>query len=334
MLSPARLALLVAVADEGSLARAAERLQYSPSAVSQGIAALERDAGATLLVRRAGREPLGLTQPGVALLAHARRIVAALQLAEAELAGTAGAGAGERSIRLVLASPAATDVVADAMSALRREHPDLAVELERADAGDALTGMLKARWDLALVPAHAPPDDPALERFTLLEAPWHVLLPSGHPLAAGERVEIGALREEPWILAAKPAEPELEALSRAAAAAGCAPRPAIACTDPALVGPLVASGAGVGLIPAAAGRSAPPGCALRMLAPRLVHQTSAVLPRQTRAPHTARLALAALTRAARASGPSDHERNAANSPSPPAASPLEPSSALLHSGGN
>src|SRR5437763_8076997 len=79
------LAALEAVAAEGSFGRAAERLGYTQSAVSQQIATLERIVGERLIERPGGPRPVSLTEAGELLLGHAESIVARLQAAQADL---------------------------------------------------------------------------------------------------------------------------------------------------------------------------------------------------------------------------------------------------------
>src|SRR5215212_9937570 len=92
ILESRRLRVLLAVARTGSLAAAADRLGYTPSAISQQIRALERELG-TVVAERHGRGVV-LTEPGRVLAEHAQRIVDALGAAEAELEAIAGLRAG------------------------------------------------------------------------------------------------------------------------------------------------------------------------------------------------------------------------------------------------
>src|SRR5215475_10581426 len=86
-------AALDAVASEGSFGRAAARLGYTQSAVSQQIATLERIVGEQLIERPGGSRPVALTEGGQLLLRHARAIVARMQAAQADLAAlSAGEG--------------------------------------------------------------------------------------------------------------------------------------------------------------------------------------------------------------------------------------------------
>src|SRR5439155_4047 len=88
------LAALEAVATEGTFGRAAEKLGYTQSAVSQQIATLERIVGERLVERPGGPRPVTLTEAGRILLGHAESIVARLQAAQADLAALASGEAG------------------------------------------------------------------------------------------------------------------------------------------------------------------------------------------------------------------------------------------------
>src|SRR5262245_56783302 len=92
MLDPRRLRVLREVARGGSLAAAAAALTYTPSAVSQQIATLEREAGVRLVDR--GARGAVLTDAGEALARHADRILGSIDDAREELREMAGLGAG------------------------------------------------------------------------------------------------------------------------------------------------------------------------------------------------------------------------------------------------
>src|SRR5919109_4882070 len=92
MLSPTRLRVLSALAERGSFSGAADALDYTQSAVSKQIAALEREAGTQLVVREV--RPVRLTAAGEALVRHARGVFEQLAAAEAELGAIAALDGG------------------------------------------------------------------------------------------------------------------------------------------------------------------------------------------------------------------------------------------------
>lgn len=146
MLNVQRLVLLYELERRGTLAAVARALSYSPSAVSQQLAQLEREAGVALT------EPVGrgvrLTEAGRILVDHARVAIAALEDAETALAVAQGRVGGRlqvASFQTVLLSllPAALD-------ALERDHPELRVDIAQREADAAMSGLLTGGFDVVL----------------------------------------------------------------------------------------------------------------------------------------------------------------------------------------
>src|SRR5680860_105807 len=132
MLDVRRLRVLREVAREGSFSGAAERLSFTQSAVSQQVASLEREAGASLVER--GARGVRLTEAGRALVAHADAIVARLDDAEQELAAIAGLRGGR--LRLVSFQSAGAALVPDAIAAFSGRYPDVDLSLAEAEPYD------------------------------------------------------------------------------------------------------------------------------------------------------------------------------------------------------
>ena len=109
------------VAGQGSFSAAARSLGMTQSAVSQHVAALEREAGLPLVDR--GTRPLELTEAGAVLVRHGRAMTAELDAAEQALAEISGRRAGR--LRLGSFPTALTSFVPGALARLRDEHPDL-----------------------------------------------------------------------------------------------------------------------------------------------------------------------------------------------------------------
>src|SRR5688500_790124 len=182
MLDLRRLRLLRELNERGTIAAVADALQFTPSAVSQQLAMLEREAGVRLL-ERAGRG-VRLTDPALVLVAHAEALLERAALAEADLAAAAGTVtgrcriAGFQSVALHLAMPA--------MEALRRDAPRLRCELIEAEPEQALPALALGDLDLVLGDEwqHQPvrlPD--GLQREELFQDRVHVVLPAEHPAA-------------------------------------------------------------------------------------------------------------------------------------------------------
>src|ERR671923_2449624 len=146
MLDLRRLRLLRELKGRGTIAAVADALQYTPSAVSQQLAILEREAGVRLL-ERAGRG-VRLTDPALMLVDHADALLERAALAEADLAAAAGTVtgrgrvAGFQSVALRLALPA--------MQALARDAPRLRCELIEAEPEQAVPALALGDVDLVL----------------------------------------------------------------------------------------------------------------------------------------------------------------------------------------
>src|ERR687895_508220 len=182
MLDLRRLRLLRELAERGTIAAVADALQYTPSAVSQQLAMLEREAGVRLL-ERAGRG-VRLTDAALVLVEHAEALLARAALAEADLAAAArtvtgrGRIAGFQSVLLRIALPA--------IEALAAEAPRLRCEVVEAEPEQALPALALGDLDLVLGDEwqHQPWRLPGgLEAHELLTDPVRVVVPAGHPPA-------------------------------------------------------------------------------------------------------------------------------------------------------
>jgi DNA-binding transcriptional LysR family regulator len=199
MLELRRLRLLRELHERGTIAAVADALQFTPSAVSQQLAMLEREVGVPLL-ERAGRG-VRLTDPALVLVEHADALLERAALAEADLAAAAGTVSGRgriagfQSVSLRLALPA--------MEALARDAPRLRCELIEAEPEDALPALALGELDLVLGDEwqHQPWRLPSgLERHELLRDPVHLLLPARHPVARRHKdsVPLAELAGEAW----------------------------------------------------------------------------------------------------------------------------------------
>src|SRR3954469_22752004 len=180
MLDVKRMRVLREVAARGSFSGAAEALSYTQSAVSQQIAALEREAG-TMLVERSARG-VRLTGAGAALVAHADAILARLDAAERELESIAGLRAGK--LRMVAFLSASATLMPLAIARFRDRHPAVDLTLEPREPTEAIACLKAGECDvgLGLEPSFRPFADDAIEKTPLLEDPMFLVLARDHPL--------------------------------------------------------------------------------------------------------------------------------------------------------
>ncbi len=188
MLDLHRLRLLYELNARGTIAAVADALQFTPSAVSQQLAVLEREAGLPLL-ERAGRG-VRLTDAAIVLAAHAGVLLERVELAQADLAAATGRVAGRG--RIACFQSAALRLAVPAMRALAREAPDLRCELIEAEPEQSLPALVLGDVDLVLADEwqHQPHARPAgVEREDLCRDPVHLVLPAGPSGGFGAVVE-------------------------------------------------------------------------------------------------------------------------------------------------
>ena len=247
MLDVKRLRVLREVAAKGSFSAAAESLAYTQSAVSQQIAALEREAQ-TKLVERSARG-VRLTEAGRALVKHADAILARLADAEAELEAIAGLRGGR--LRLVSFPTAAATVMPRAISVFRERHPFVELSLEPAEPPEALEKLRAGACDIALTidAPFAAEESEGVDKVHLLDDPMYVALPIAHPLAQAPEVRLEQLASDPWIGGLSGGHPDALIVLRACHAAGFEPRIAFHSDDYLAIQGFIAAGMGVSLIP-------------------------------------------------------------------------------------
>ncbi len=199
MLDLRRLRLLHELHARGTIAAVADALQFTPSAVSQQLAVLEREAGLELL------EPAGrgvrLTDAALVLVGHAEALLGRAALAEAELAGATGRVAGRG--RIASFQSAAFHLAVPAIQALVRAAPELRCELVESEPEESLPALALGDVDLVLADEwqHQPLARPiGLDREDLWRDPVHLVVPEGHPAARRHRhaVPMAELAGEPW----------------------------------------------------------------------------------------------------------------------------------------
>jgi len=191
------LAALEAVATEGTFGRAAEKLGYTQSAVSQQIATLERIVGERLVERPGGPRPVTLTEAGRILLRHAESIVARLQAAQADLAALSSGEAG--SLHVGTFQSVGVKVLPEVMRRFRAAWPDVQIELLESHLdGELCDGVERGDLDLSFV--QLPIENPALESLELLRDDYVLVTSLDSPLAGGRRPpSLREIAEQPLI---------------------------------------------------------------------------------------------------------------------------------------
>ncbi|MFV0435473.1 MAG: LysR family transcriptional regulator [Leucobacter sp.] len=201
MLEMKRLRLLWELRARGTVAAVAEALNYSPSAVSQQLGILEREAGVPLL-RKSGRN-LEFTAAGSALVAEAEALLAGLERAEAALHRVRAEVTG--TIRVAAFQTAMLAIVPGAMRRLREQYPGLRVEVVQYEPGAALQETWARGFDLVVAeqyPGHSAAHFRGLDREPLASDSIRLGIP---PVGSGDprfdRVtEILDLAELPWVM--------------------------------------------------------------------------------------------------------------------------------------
>jgi molybdate transport repressor ModE-like protein len=263
MLDVRRLKVLKEVAERGSFSAAAESLNFTQSAVSQQIAALEKETGTTLLQRGPGG--VRLTDAGSALVRHTEAILGQLADAERELAAIAGLRGGR--VRLASFPSAGATLVTEAVSLYRARHPEVELSLAEGEPHETIPRLKRGEFDVAVVCnyTHGTGGGDVLEGLDcihLLDDPLLAVVPAGHSLAERKAIRLDHLANETWVAGCGGGICNAM-LYEACAEAGYRPPVAFESDDHNVLIGLVASGVGVTLLPQLAARTVPPGVAVR-----------------------------------------------------------------------
>ncbi|MEU0082664.1 LysR family transcriptional regulator [Streptomyces sp. NPDC006274] len=265
MLDLGRLRALHAVSVHGTVGAAAAALGYTPSAVSQQIAKLERETRTTLLERE-GRG-VRLTDEATQLAATAQQLLSLVEEAEVRLEERRGEPAGRLSIACF--ASASRGLMPRVLADLARRHPELDARLHEVDphlsvdlvARGAIDLAVAHDWDIAPLPA-----PPGVEQAVIGDDMCDVLVPADHALAAADSVRREDLTDERWITQ-PPGTVCHEWLLRTLRAAGCEPLIAHQAEENHTQVALVAAGLGVALVPRLGRGQLPPQVVAVRLAP-------------------------------------------------------------------
>ena len=296
MLDVRRLRLLRELARLGTIAAVAQAFSYTPSAVSQQLSALEREAGVPL-IRHVGRR-VALTPAGSELATRTEPVLALLEEASAALAAARSELAGE--LRIGAFPTAVRTLLPAALVELGSRHPKLELLVTELDPAQVPDALRSGALDIALVHEYdyvpAEPD-PALDTEPLLAET--IFLASAAELPGLQEDPLRRCADMPWI-AASPGTLCHQMAMRLCQAAGFSPRMRHHADDFATVLALVAAGQGLALVPQLALADKPAGVVLTPLAAR---RRTLIACRSGAASHPAIAACAAAIRSAAAGLP-------------------------------
>jgi DNA-binding transcriptional LysR family regulator len=288
MLDVKQLRVLKEVSEHGSFSAAADALTYTQPAVSQQIAALEKQAGATLVNR--GSRGVTLTDAGRALVEHAEVVIARLAAAEAELEAIAGVRGGR--VRMSSFPTAGASLLPPAVALFTRRHPEVELTFVEQEPEEAVAMLRGAELELALVFEYRGLSQPEFDRLYegielrhLIDDPMYVAMPADHPAARKQRVRLGDFAEDVWIQ--NDTRGPCGRLHLAACVgAGFEPNIGYESDDYNVVQGLIAAGVGVSLLPALSLTNVREDIVVRSLGPRAPTRriASAVLAGRYRSP--------------------------------------------------
>jgi DNA-binding transcriptional LysR family regulator len=200
MLDLRRLRLLYELHERGTIAAVADALRFTPSAVSQQLAVLERETGVRLL-ERTGRS-VRLTDAALVLVRHAAVLLDRAERAETDLAAAQGTAVGRG--RIAAFQSVSLEIAVPAMATLAHASPDLRCELIDAEPEQALPALALGDFDLVLADEwpHQPRSrPPGVDRHELLADPIRVGLATDHSAAHADPavLRLPDLANEPWV---------------------------------------------------------------------------------------------------------------------------------------
>ena len=236
------LAALQALAAEGSFGRAAVRLGYTQSAVSQQIATLEKIVGERLVERPGGPRPVSLTEAGRLLVRHAESIVARLQAAQADLHALRAGEAG--TLRVGTFQSVGARVLPEIIRAYTAAWPAVDLVLVEMDDEEIEAALERGELDVGFV--LLPVLDAPLEAVELLRDPYVLVTPASSPLAHGSPT-LEQIAAEPLI--GFRSDRSIEPVEAALHGAGVEPRFSFRSNDNPTVQALVAAGIANAVMP-------------------------------------------------------------------------------------
>jgi DNA-binding transcriptional LysR family regulator len=273
MLGVWRLQLLREVESRGTIKAAAAAMSVTPSAVSQQLAILEREAGTPLLEKHGRR--VRLTNAGSLLVRHAHIITGAIAAAEADLASTMHLVAG--TLRVAAFPTAARAIMPSVITAVSRLYPTLRITLRDLEATESLSALRLDEIDLAIVDDYGDTQrfvDEGLEIRHLFDDPLYLASTPIHP--GSRTVKLSQLRDAFWIMDTESSH-LFQAVLQACRASGFNPQIRSNCKDFSVIIALVEAGLGVGILPGLALHDRSVRAGISQTNPQLIRRVAAVI---------------------------------------------------------
>jgi DNA-binding transcriptional LysR family regulator len=256
------LAALDAIAQERSFSRAAARLGYTQSAISQQLALLERIVGERLVERPGGPRPVSLAPAGELLLRHARRVVDQLAAAQSDFAAWSAGRVGQ--LRIGTYHSVGARILPSVIRRFKGAFPDVTIHLvETADEGELMGRVQRGELDLTFM--LFPPDEGPFEAIELLEDPFLLLIAADHPLAECDTPPTLAQIAKLPLIGYGP----VRGVTRPEARLGAATHVVFRSNDDQTIHGLVSAGLGAALLPRLSVDAGYPGIAVIDLGTRL-----------------------------------------------------------------
>ncbi|MGO6815071.1 LysR family transcriptional regulator [Rhizobium brockwellii] len=233
----------VAVAEQGSVTRAAQNLSISQSSVTEALKELETDLGVALFERH----PRGLTitHNGHQFLRHATKILASVSDARTSFSGQQNALSG--TLNIGVTSLVAGYVLSDLLARYRRACPGIEVSAIEDNGGYLEHLLVGGELDVAVMVISNLRDRMALQAEILETSPYRLWLPMGHPLVSADIISVADIAREPLIMLT--VDEIEENTGKLLSALGARPHVAFRTRSVEAVRSLVATGAGVALLP-------------------------------------------------------------------------------------
>lgn len=261
MIELRQLRQFVAVAEEMSFHRAAERLHMAQPPLTAAIRKIEQELGVILLER--GNRVTRITEAGQVFLIEARRTLAQF---ERTLGNTRRAALGlTESLRLTFVDSTVNALLPGILRQFRLAHSQAEFHLQEATTAEQLIALRDDRADLGMVVLPITPQE-GLQILPFLYDRMVLALPENHLLAAQQQVTLSSLADQPWVLFPAHYGPGMHtAILQACAVAGFSPRIVQEARQMQTIGGLVAGGVGISLMPALFARLQSPGVVFREL---------------------------------------------------------------------